>query len=166
VNVLPAIVTVPVRAGPLFAATEYETVPLPVPLAPAVTVIHAALLAAVQGHVPAEAVTLTVPVDAVAAGLTEVGEIVYVQPFAWLIVKVLVPIVIVPLRAGPTFAATEYETVPLPFPVAPPVTVIHAALLVDVQVQPVVEVTLTLPVDAVAVTLAEGADNVCAQPLA
>jgi hypothetical protein len=49
-----------------FAAIKKPTVPLPLPLAPDVTVIHAALLAAVQAQ-PAATVTPTVRVDVVAA---------------------------------------------------------------------------------------------------
>jgi hypothetical protein len=39
---------VPLRAAPVFAAAVNVTTPLPLPLAPAVTVIQDALLAAVQ----------------------------------------------------------------------------------------------------------------------
>ena len=46
--VLPATVSVPFRFSPLFCATLNLTVPLPVPLAPEVMVIHVALLVAVQ----------------------------------------------------------------------------------------------------------------------
>lgn len=60
VNVRPAIVSVPVRAAPLFAATLKATEPLPAPIAPDVTVIHDALLAAVHWHVLAD-VTVAVP---------------------------------------------------------------------------------------------------------
>lgn len=64
VNVRPAIVTVPVRCAVAgLAAMVMLTVPLPVPLAPAVTVIHPAPLAAVHAQVE---VTLTV-VDSPAA---------------------------------------------------------------------------------------------------
>jgi hypothetical protein len=60
VNVCPAIVIVPDCVdGPGFAATLNVTVPLPLPGVPAVTVIHGALLVAVQLH-PAPAVTFTV----------------------------------------------------------------------------------------------------------
>jgi len=48
VNVRPATVRVPVLAAPVFAATVNATLPLPVPLAPDVTVIHEALLVAVH----------------------------------------------------------------------------------------------------------------------
>ena len=45
------MVSVPVRAVPVFAATEYVTVPFPVPVLPLVTVIHATLLTAVHAQV-------------------------------------------------------------------------------------------------------------------
>jgi hypothetical protein len=68
VNAPPAIVSVPVRAAPVFAATLNATEPFPVPEAPAVTVIQVALLAAVHPHVLA-ADTDTVPVPPAAATL-------------------------------------------------------------------------------------------------
>ena len=56
------MLSVPVRELLLvFAATEYPTVPLPVPLAPAVIVIQLALLDALREHVVALAETLTLP---------------------------------------------------------------------------------------------------------
>jgi hypothetical protein len=58
-------------------------------------------------------------------------------------VKVCPAIVIVPLREGPLLAATVYWTVPLPLPLAPVVIVIQASLLVAVQAQPLVTITLT-----------------------
>ncbi len=57
VNVCPAIVNVPVRALPLCEATVNPTDPLPVPVAPDVTVIHDAALVAV--HVQPAAVETT-----------------------------------------------------------------------------------------------------------
>ena len=47
----------------------------------------------------------------------------------------------VPVRAPPGFAATLNLTVSLPRPIVPPVTVIHAALLVAVQAQSPAAVT-------------------------
>ena len=72
---------------------------MPLPEAPAVTVIHASLLAAVQPH-PVPAVTVTVPVAAAeVVRFDEVGEIVNVQGApAWVTVKVCPPIVMVPER--------------------------------------------------------------------
>src|SRR5215472_16985121 len=59
-NVWPAMVSVPLRAAPVFAATENPTTPLPVPVAPEITETKLALLLAAQPQ-PAGAVTLTVP---------------------------------------------------------------------------------------------------------
>jgi hypothetical protein len=64
----PAINTVPTRALPLFSAIATDTGPLPAPLFPAVTVIHADCDAAVQAH-PASVSTATATVPA--AGDTE-----------------------------------------------------------------------------------------------
>ena len=63
VKVCPAIVTLPVRDDVVvFCAIEMPTAPLPVPLAPEVTVIQAAFEVAVQEHPDAEVTpTLDVP---------------------------------------------------------------------------------------------------------
>jgi hypothetical protein len=79
VKVRPAIVNVPVRAFPLFAATVNWTVPLPLPLAPDVTVIQDSPVVAVQAH-PAAVVTATGdPAPPAAAIDWLVGAIVYEQ---------------------------------------------------------------------------------------
>ena len=144
----PAIVSVPGRlvvAGVRRHAEGY-TLPLPVPLAPPVTVIHAALLAAVQAQ-PAPAVTALLPVPPAAAKASLVGEIEYGARAGLRHVERR------PgdrQRPGPfvvaVFAATLKDAVPLPVPLAPPVTVIHAALLAAVQAQPAPAVTVLLPV--------------------
>jgi hypothetical protein len=54
------------------------TEPLPVPVAPALTVIHATLLVAVHAQ-PVAAVTVTVPLPPAEVGLADVGEIVGAQ---------------------------------------------------------------------------------------
>jgi hypothetical protein len=54
---------VPVRCGPVLAATSKETAPVPSPLAPAVIVSHDTLLDDVHLQ-PAVVVTVTVPVPA------------------------------------------------------------------------------------------------------
>jgi hypothetical protein len=59
VNVCPAMVIVPVLAFVGFAATVKVTVPLPLPMAPVVTVIHESLLTALHMQ-PLAAATLTV----------------------------------------------------------------------------------------------------------
>lgn len=62
-----AIVIVPLRDAPVLAATVNATDPLPEPLAPEVTEIHDALLAAVHTQ-PVAAVTVTgAPAPPVAA---------------------------------------------------------------------------------------------------
>jgi hypothetical protein len=66
VKVWPAIVMVPLRAAPVFAAMLRPTEPLPVPDAPDVTVIHGAALAAVHAH-PVVVVTATAAVLAFAS---------------------------------------------------------------------------------------------------
>ena len=58
-TVLPAMVSVVLRpTDEVFAAIENVTLPLPVPLAPAVMVIQLALLVAVQAHEVVDGVTL------------------------------------------------------------------------------------------------------------
>ena len=68
------------------------------PVAPAVMVTQLALLVAVHAQ-PVAAVTVTVPVPAAAVGLADAGEMVGVHGApAWVIVKVLPPIVSVAVR--------------------------------------------------------------------
>jgi hypothetical protein len=75
--------------------------------------------------------------------------------------------VTVPVREVPAvFAATFSDTVPLPVPVAPAITVIHDALLVAVREQPVVPVTVTLTVPPAAAAVVLVADSVKAAQVA
>ena len=60
------MVIVPLRAAPVFAATLNPTLPLPLPLAPLVIEIHAALLEAVHVQLLPLAVTATDPAPPVA----------------------------------------------------------------------------------------------------
>ena len=81
---------------------------MPVPLAPALIVIHPALLTAVQLQ-PVPAVTVTVPVAAVdVVRFDDVGLIVNVHGApAWVTLKVCPAIVIEPVReVVPVLAAT------------------------------------------------------------
>jgi len=139
-NVCVAIITMPVRAAPVFAATLKPTTPLPVPAAPDVTVSHTALLTAVHAHAAA-VVTFTVPVLAVEGTFCAVGAIAYVHagggaaPAACDTVNVRFAIEMVPVRAAPVFAATANATTLLPRPVGPDVTVIHGASLATAQSQ-------------------------------
>ena len=60
--------SVPERAAPVLAPTLNATLPSPLPLAPAVTLTHAALLLAVQAQpVPADTPTVALPPDAAIA---------------------------------------------------------------------------------------------------
>ena len=134
---------------------------MPLPDAPEFTVIQALLLTAVQLQ-PAPAVTAIVSVTPPATTLAAVGAIeeLHGTP-ACVTVKVLPPIVSVPFRAVvAALAATVYETEPLPLPVAPAVMVIHVALLEAVHAQPAAAVTVTEPVPAADVTVADAEEIV------
>jgi hypothetical protein len=141
VNVWPAIVSVPERAVPVFAAAEKVVVPLPVPLAPPVIVSHETLLTAVHEQ-PAAVVTAT---GAPAPPLTGIDWLVElrlaVQLAAWFAVNVWPAIISVPERAVPELGAAEKMVVPLPVPLAPPVIVSHETLLTAVHEQPAALVT-------------------------
>jgi hypothetical protein len=127
----PAMVTVPVRAAPVFAVTEIVTVPDPD--LPAVTEIHAALDAVVHSHALV-VVTLTLEDAAPWTRLRAPGDTVNEQGGgpACVIVTGCPAMVTVPVRAAPVFAVTEIVTVPDPD--LPAVTEIHASL--DAVVQP------------------------------
>ena len=121
---------------------------MPLPVAPALTVIHVALLVAVQVQ-PVAAVTVTVPVPVADATLADAGEIVGPHGTAACCVTVNVDpaIVSVPVRlVVPVLAALLNVTVPDPEPDAPALTVIHATLLTAVHEQPVPAVIVLLPV--------------------
>lgn len=120
--------------------------PLPLPLLPPVTVIHDAPLVAVHEQ-PELAVTPTLPLPPLEPNDADDDEIEYVQgaPLS-VMVNVWPAIVSDPDRElVAVLAATEYETVPLPLPLAPAVIVIHDVPLDALQLQPVELVTLTLP---------------------
>jgi hypothetical protein len=75
------------------------------------------------------------------------------------------PMVIVPERGAPVvFASTLKFTFPPPDPDEPPVTAIHGALLVAVQVHPPDDDTETLPGPPAAGTVVDGAPRVTLQP--
>ena len=76
VHVFPATVIVPERAAPLFAATSYCTVALPLPLKAEVIVIQLSDFAAVQGQALPEAVMLMAPLPPAAAKFFCSGAIV------------------------------------------------------------------------------------------
>jgi hypothetical protein len=155
VNVCDAIVSVPLRVDAAgLAATENETDPLPLPVAPPVTVIQPALLVADQGH-PASEVTSVDPVSPPAAAERLLDEIENVHPApACVTVKVCPATVMVPLRCVVLpFAVALKPTLPEPLPLAPLLTVSHPVLLlVAAHVHPAGEVTFVEPVAAPAPT--------------
>jgi len=124
---------------------------VPVPELPAVTSIHDALLAAVQAQLPSEAVTVTLPDAAADPTESAFDERVYVQIGAvplCVIVNVSPAMVMVPvLLPASVLASTLYETVPVPVPASPAVTVIQESLLTAVQEQALSEgVTMIFPI--------------------
>jgi hypothetical protein len=128
-------------------------------VAPALIVTHAALLAAVHAQ-PVAAETVTFPLLAEEPTLADTGASVGAQGApACVTVKVLPPIVSVPLRCVVVgFAVTLNVTEPLPVPVAPELIVIQPALLAALQ--PQAAVTATLPLPALEVMVADAGEIV------
>ena len=153
-NVWPPAAMLPDRLAPEFAATVNATVPLPLPAAPEVIVIHDAVGTAVQAH-PRAAVTVKVPEPPAAGTVAPPGLSVYVQlgrAAAWLIVNVRPAMEIGLERATPRFGSTRYPTVPFPFPLVPVVNEIHDALFEAVHAHPAPAVTAMEPVPPIADT--------------
>lgn len=163
VKVRPAMVSVPDREGPVVDATVKLTVPSPLPLAPAVTVIHDALLFAVQVQPPPE-VTLVDPFPPPAGTDWLSGDTVKAQPFPCETVTDWPATTSVPDRAGPLSAAAENVTVPEPLPLPPAVMVSQGCVLEALHSQPAVVVTLTVRVPPLASTLCESGETSNAQP--
>jgi hypothetical protein len=83
---------------------------------------------------------------------------------AWEIAIAWPPTAMVPVRAvEPVLAATVNVTVPFPLPWAPPVTVIHCALLSACQEQPAGAKMLTVPLPPVAGKLTAVGDTATVQ---
>jgi hypothetical protein len=157
VNVSPPAVIEPIRGAPAFAWTVKFTVALPLP-PPEVTFIQASLLAAIQTQ-PAAVVTLKLPFPPAAETSTLVGVNVNVQPLLCVTVKVWPATVIEPDLAGPTFASTEYETVPTPVPFPPDVMCIQESLLTADHAHPASDSTPKLPLPPAAETFVLGGDS-------
>ena len=136
------------------------TVPLPLPVAPPVTCIHPALLAAVQLQ-PAGAVTLTLPDPPPGPKEPDVADSEDVQGAPGsATVNVCPAIVSVPLiPLALLLELAENETVPLPVPDAPDVTDTQPALLAAFQAQPEGAVTFTMPEPPLEPKEAEVADS-------
>jgi hypothetical protein len=137
---------VPVRAAPVWAATENPTEPFPVPAAFPVIVSQSVLFdAAVQPQV-APAVTATLAEPPLALKFWLVGAIPNVQDAACCVtVSVWPPAVIVPLRAAAALLDTVNFTVPLPTPDAPSVMVIQLKVVDAVHAHPPPAVTAVEP---------------------
>jgi hypothetical protein len=155
VKIRPPAVIVPVRELVVpFVAALKATVPFPEPLAPLVTVIQLAPLLAVHVH-PAIAATENDPAPPAAATDWLVGDSEYEHDgaAAWLMVKVLPPAAMVPVRElVVVFAAALKATVPVPEPLVPLVRVIQLAPLLAVHVHPAVAVSENDPVPPSAAT--------------
>jgi hypothetical protein len=87
VTVRPAIVAVPLRAGPLFGGMASCTVPFPDPLLPFAIAIHdGSLLTAVHEH-SGDVVTLTVGDPPAADAAIVSGDTLGLHPPSWFTVK-------------------------------------------------------------------------------
>jgi hypothetical protein len=138
VTAWPATVTVPVRAGPAFAAAVMVACPDALP--PPATVSHGVPLDVVHAH-PAIVVTCTATVSPAAEIVRFVGAIVSVQGAAAACDSVTAwpAMVTVPVRAGPAFAAAVMVACPDALP--PPATVNHDVPLDVVHAHPAIVVT-------------------------
>src|SRR3954452_6172220 len=130
----------PVRAAPLLGAATNCRRPLPLPLAPPVTVIQSTSLAAVQVHAPVT-ITSTLPFPPLALSTVDGGASTHVHVDGWLTVSGCPATVSWPLRAGDRFVAAVKGTWPGPVPEAVE-RVIQSAELVALhgQASPVVTV--------------------------
>lgn len=127
------MITLALRAPPPLASIVRFTRPLPVPVAPLVTVIQVAPVIAVHGH-PGLVVTSTVAVPPDEGAECCVALNVYEQltggAAACVIEYVWSATTTTPTREGPSLGAIVSVTVPSPLPTAPEVTTIHGAWLV------------------------------------
>lgn len=139
--VCPATVIVPVRCGPVVAATVKLTVPLPFPLAPAVIDIHVSGVVAVHAHPAGVETAMSAAFPPVAGTVCALGLIDAEHPDPWLTVNVWFAMVSVPVRAAPLLAATLKLMLPLPLPLGSDVIVSQLSLAVEVHAQPEAVVT-------------------------
>ena len=159
-KVAPAIVIVPLRGVvAVFAAALIPTVPLPLPLAPDVTLNHVSLLTAAHGQ-PVPAVMLTVPVPPAAVIAWLVGLIAYEHVAGACVAVIGMPATVnVQVRDDVSeLAIIEYVAVPDPEP--EPVTVNQTLEPLVVQAHPGVVVTAIVPVVAVAGAVIDVGDAV------
>ena len=159
------MVIVPERGAPVvFASTLKLTLPSPDPGEPPVTVIHGALLTAVQVHPPGD-ITDTVPGPPAAVIVVDAAPSVNVHPESCETVSARPAIVTVPLRVGPVCACASTCTVPGPDPLAPDTTANHGALLTAVHAHDAAAPTDTITEPPVAGTVCANGLTVNEQPL-
>lgn len=164
VNCSPPIVTLPLRARPVFAATDSVTDAFPVPEAAPLIVIHGTLDVAVHGQSVEDAVRFAFvwPPAALRCALDGLSE--KTQPLACWIETACDPTLIVALRAAPLFALTVYEKVDVPDP-DPDVMPIHVAAVEALHRQFEFDaVTSMRPVAADAEYEADAGDAVIVHP--
>jgi hypothetical protein len=151
----PACVTVNVRSPAVivavrlvtfrFLSTEYETLPLPVPGLPPVTLSHAALLVADHGQ-PSGALIAKLPDASSLSNDALLGEMSTAQGTRpWTCTATDSPATVsVPVRTAPVgFEETVTLTVPAPLPLAPLVMDIQPRSDVAVHVQWLAALTVT-----------------------
>jgi hypothetical protein len=165
-SVWPAMAMLPLRDGPVFAVVVKFTVPLPLPDAPDVIVIHGVVVVAVHAQPDAIVTATGVPAPPPATMFSLAGRMDDAQVPASVIDAGCPATVIVPVRDAPLLAAAEKLTVPFPLPDAPPVIVSHGSVVVAFQAQPAAVVTLTAPgPPAAAIACAPGATEVAHEPV-
>ena len=135
VKVWPAMVRLPERGPPVFAAAVKVTAPFPVPVAPSVIESHDALLVDVQPH-PAGAETFTDPFPPAAGTFWLGADSENEHPLPWVTVNVLSATETDPAREGPELDPTVSWTVPFPLPVPPEAIVIQGVCVDAVHPQP------------------------------
>jgi hypothetical protein len=155
VNTRPAIVSVPVRAAPVFTPTKNVTVPFPLSVPLDVTAIHGALLTAVHVQLFGADTSIAVPTPPAAPMLWFVGEIeaLHAGAIAPCVTVARCPaIVMLPVRASPVLGGTVKATVPLPVPLSGGVSVIQLESVEAVHAQSSAVAMLTLPAPPLALT--------------
>jgi hypothetical protein len=148
---------VPARLAPAFGATENVAAPDPVFAAADSRAMKLLLLVALHVH-PAAVETETVVFSPAAGMVTVVADTVYAQACRWFTVSVWLPIVTLPERGTPGFAAMLTFTVPGPV-MEPAETVMNATLLVAVHVQAGAAVTASVAMVAVSSTVSVDCDS-------
>lgn len=125
-----------VRAGPGFELVVKLTVPLPLPLAPAVIVIQPSDETLVQPQPGAAVTAIAAPLPPAEATVCAGGLMPTAQDPACVTVTVCPATVTAPVRELPVLAGALSVTLPPPEPALAPENVTQLALLVDVHGQP------------------------------